>query len=154
MCRGTSGCAVELDDWVLPSSILCKHRLRVSPRRGRNIPAQQRPGKRLRAEIGRFDRFDTGKQLSRFCGVTPRNASSGNRQADAGLIKAAIANRWVRWLHHELRREEGAPPTSAQAQQKGAAPSLIPLPSAPSHRPRKVCRPTRRRRRNGLAGGP
>ena len=42
----------------------------------------------VRAEIGRFDRFDTGKQLSRFCGVTPRNASSGNKQADAGLIKA------------------------------------------------------------------
>ena len=101
----------------------------------------------MRAEIGRFDRFDTGKQLARFCGVTPRNASSGARQADAGLIKAgspelrrvlielahrlirtgdarwkslaarllqrgkprnvvaaAIANRWVRWLHHELRR--------------------------------------------------
>lgn len=41
----------------------------------------------LRAEIGRFDRFATGKQLSRFCGLSPRNASSGNRQADAGLIK-------------------------------------------------------------------
>lgn len=106
----------------------------------------------LRAEVGRFDRFDTGKQLARFCGVTPRNASSGARQADAGLIKAgnpevrrvltqlahrlihrvqgkwaelaarmlargkpknvvvaAIANRWVRWLHHELRREPPAP---------------------------------------------
>lgn len=102
----------------------------------------------MRAEIGRFDRFDNGKQLARFCGVTPRNASSGNRQADAGLVKAgnpelrtvlvelahrlihrlkgrwaelaygllqrgkpknvvvaAIANRWVRWLFHELRRE-------------------------------------------------
>jgi transposase len=102
----------------------------------------------LRAEIGRFDRFTTGKQLARFCGVTPRNASSGARQADAGLIKAgnpelrtvlielahrligrlqgrwadlahgmlvrgkpknvvvaAVANRWVRWLHHELRRQ-------------------------------------------------
>lgn len=102
----------------------------------------------LRAEIGRFDRFTRGKQLARFCGVTPRNASSGQRQADAGLIKAgnpdlrtvlielghrlirqtsgpwtqlatgmlsrgkpknvvvaAVANRWVRWLHHELRRE-------------------------------------------------
>lgn len=102
----------------------------------------------MRAEIGRFDRFDTGKQLARFCGVTPRNASSGQRQADAGLIKAgnpelrtvlielahrlirthdprwaslaagmlqrgkpknvviaAVANRWVRWLHHELQRE-------------------------------------------------
>jgi transposase len=101
----------------------------------------------MRAEIGRFDRFDTGKQLARFCGVTPRNASSGARQADAGLVPAgnpdlrtvlvelahrlisrlpgrwadlargmllrgkprnvvvaAVANRWVRWLHHELQR--------------------------------------------------
>jgi transposase len=102
----------------------------------------------LRAEVGRFDRFTTGKQLARFCGVTPRNASRGARQADAGLIKAgnpelrtvlielahrligriqgrwaelahgmlvrgkpknvvvaAVANRWMRWLHHELRRK-------------------------------------------------
>jgi len=43
----------------------------------------------LRAEIGRFDRFRTGKQLARFCGLSPRNASSGIRQADAGLIRAA-----------------------------------------------------------------
>lgn len=99
----------------------------------------------LRAEIGRFDRFASGKQLSRFCGLSPRNASSGERQADAGLIKAgrptlravlieaahrliryerrwaklasqlrrkgkpgsvvaaAIANRWVRWLFHQVR---------------------------------------------------
>jgi len=99
----------------------------------------------LRAEIGRFDRFRTGKQLSRFCGVSPRNASSGERQADAGLVKAgnrqlrtvlietahrlaryeyrwiamkakmrhrgkpgslvaaAIANRWVRWLYHQMQ---------------------------------------------------
>jgi len=98
----------------------------------------------LRAEIGRFDRFQTGKQLARFCGLSPRNASSGQRQADAGLIKAgnpqlrvvlieaahrllrfddrwselggqllargkpkclviaAIANRWIRGLHHQL----------------------------------------------------
>lgn len=119
----------------------------------------------LRAEVGRFDRFDTGKQLARFCGVTPRNASSGTRQADAGLIKAgnpglrqvlielshriiyrehgrwgnlansmlqrgkpknivvaAIANRWTRWLHHEIQRPVVAPaePTSARARQKGA----------------------------------
>lgn len=120
----------------------------------------------LRAEVGRFDRFDTGKQLARFCGVTPRNASSGARQADAGLIRAgnpelrtvlielghrltrscdspwaklaagmlkrgkprnvvvaAVANRWVRWLHHELRRESAQDKTSAPARQKGAAPS-------------------------------
>lgn len=43
----------------------------------------------LRAEIGRFDRFVSGKQLARFCGLSPRNASSGERQADAGLIRAA-----------------------------------------------------------------
>ena len=43
----------------------------------------------LRAEIGRFDRFRTGKQLARFCGTSPRNASSGDRQADAGLVKAS-----------------------------------------------------------------
>ena len=42
----------------------------------------------LRAEIGRFDRFTTGKQMARYCGLSPRNASSGQRQADAGLIKA------------------------------------------------------------------
>ena len=99
----------------------------------------------LRAEIGRFDRFRNGKQLSRFCGLSPRNASSGNRQADAGLIRAgnpqlravilqaahrltrydlrwrtlaarlrhrgkpgsviaaAVANRWMRSLHHQVK---------------------------------------------------
>lgn len=99
----------------------------------------------LRAEIGRFDRFQTGKQLSRFCGLIPRNASSGERQADSGLIRAAnrqlramliqaghrlirhdrrwselgvrlmeagkprtvavaaVANRWIRWLFHEVQ---------------------------------------------------
>jgi len=100
----------------------------------------------LRAEIGRFDRFRTGKQLARFCGLSPRNASSGQRQADAGLIRAAnpalrtvlieaahrlaryddswkklaqrlraggkpgsvvaaaVANRWVRRLYHEMKK--------------------------------------------------
>ena len=46
----------------------------------------------IRAEIGRFDRFRSGKQLSRFCGLSPRIASSGMRQADAGLVKAATGN--------------------------------------------------------------
>jgi transposase len=101
----------------------------------------------LRAEIGRFDRFRTGKQLARFCGLTPRNCSSGNKQADAGVIQAgnpqlraviveavhriircderwtklaqqlqrrgkhicvvvaAVANRYIRWLHHTLQPE-------------------------------------------------
>lgn len=97
----------------------------------------------MRAIIGRFDRFGTGKQLARFCGVTPCNASSGKRQADSGLVKAgsrelratiiqaaqrlprhvekwktlkdrlvrkkpanvataAVANRWLRWLYHQM----------------------------------------------------
>jgi transposase len=101
----------------------------------------------MRAEIGRFDRFRTGKQLARFCGLTPRNCSSGNKQAEAGLIQAgnpqlraviveavhrimrcderwlklacqlqrrgkhkcvvivAVANRYIRWLHHTLQPE-------------------------------------------------
>lgn len=104
----------------------------------------------LRAEIGRFDRFRNGKQMARFCGLSPRNASSGQRQADAGLIKAgnpqlraalielahrlprcdvrwarlnsrlriagkpgsvvaaAVANRWVRWLHHQMQTVQAA----------------------------------------------
>ena len=41
----------------------------------------------LRAEVGRFERFKNGKQFSRYCGLTPRNASSGKRQADAGLVQ-------------------------------------------------------------------
>jgi transposase len=99
----------------------------------------------LRAEIGHFDRFRSGKQVSRFCGLSPRNASSGTRQADAGLVKAgnrylraalieaghrlmryerrwmefaeklrargkphcvivaAVANRWMRWLYHQMQ---------------------------------------------------
>lgn len=97
----------------------------------------------LRAVIGRFGRFRNGKQLARYCGVTPCNASSGQRQADAGLVQAghddlraaliqlakrlprheerwrefharlrlrkpanvvsaAIANRWLRRLYHEM----------------------------------------------------
>jgi transposase len=101
----------------------------------------------LRAEIGRFDRFRTGKQLARFCGTSPRNASSGERVADAGLIRAAsptlratiieaahrlirtearwaqmaarlrargkpgsvaaaaVANRWIRKLYHQMREQ-------------------------------------------------
>lgn len=99
----------------------------------------------VRSEIGRFDRFRSGKQLSKFCGLSPRNASSGERQADAGLVPtgnrqlratlieaahrlarydprwsalakslrekgkkgsvvaAAVGNRWIRWLFHQMQ---------------------------------------------------
>lgn len=117
----------------------------------------------LRAEIGHFDRFHSGKQLAKFCGVTPRNASSGDKQADAGLIRAgnpqvrrvlielahrlintlderwaklaaklshagkkrnvvvcAIANRWVRWLFHQMQPAA----VIAEAATAAAAPSI------------------------------
>jgi transposase len=98
----------------------------------------------LKAELGTMNRFRSGKQLSRFCALSPRNASSGLKQADAGVIQAgnrelrrmvietahrlmrcdarwrtlgqslkargkpgsvaavAVANRWMRWLYHQL----------------------------------------------------
>jgi transposase len=104
----------------------------------------------MRAEIGRFDRFRNGKQLAHFCGLSPRNHSSGQRQADAGLSKtgnpdlrtmiieaaqrfiryderwmklacqlrnkgkhhcvvvAAVANRYMRRLFHEMQTENTA----------------------------------------------
>jgi len=40
----------------------------------------------LRAYVGDFGRFKTAKQLSRYCGMSPCNASSGAKVADAGLI--------------------------------------------------------------------
>lgn len=99
----------------------------------------------LRAEIGDFRRFRSGKQLARFCTVTPLNSSSGKRQVEGGLVRqgnrelrrvvleaaqrlaryepkwkdlkekmkrrgkpgavavAAVANRWVRWLFHQMQ---------------------------------------------------
>jgi transposase len=83
----------------------------------------------LRAVIGRFDRFRTGKQLAKYCGLSPCNASSGRRQADAGLITAGhddlravliqLAKRLPRhesrWqdLHAKLRRTKAANVASA-----------------------------------------
>jgi transposase len=40
----------------------------------------------LRAYVGDFGRFKTAKQLARYCGLSPCNASSGKKVADAGLI--------------------------------------------------------------------
>ena len=102
----------------------------------------------MRAEIAQFERFHTGKQLAKFCGLSPRNASSGEKQADAGVIKAgnkglrtvlieaghrllrlddrwralgaklsakgkpksvviaAVTNRWIRWLFHQMQPEQ------------------------------------------------
>ena len=42
----------------------------------------------MRALIGRFDRFRTGKQLAHFCAVCPCNNSSAGKTTTGGLIKA------------------------------------------------------------------
>jgi transposase len=114
----------------------------------------------IRAEVGRFDRFARAKQLCRFCGLTPCNASTGKRVGDAGLIHAgnpmlkgilieaahrltrheprwrelcrrlrangkvacvalaAVANRWMRTLFHEMKVLE---PTAAATATAAAA---------------------------------
>jgi transposase len=82
----------------------------------------------MRAEIGRFDRFTSGKQLSRFCGLTPCNASSGQRQADAGLIRAG--NRQLRTVlleaaHRLIRYQERWQKLHYQWRQRGKPGSLI-----------------------------
>jgi transposase len=45
----------------------------------------------MRAMIGQFDRFRTGKQLAHFCAVCPRNNSSAGKTTTGGLIKAGDA---------------------------------------------------------------
>lgn len=60
----------------------------------------------LRAYVGDFGRFKTAKQLSRYCGMSPCNASSGRRQADAGLIDGCnkLLRRTVVQAAHRLVR--------------------------------------------------
>lgn len=82
----------------------------------------------LRAEIGRFDRFNNGKSLARFCGLSPRNASSGERQADAGLIKAGsgLLRATLIELAHRLGRcEERWRQMRLAMQQRGKPGSVI-----------------------------
>ncbi|MCA1843063.1 MAG: IS110 family transposase [Actinobacteria bacterium] len=40
----------------------------------------------LRAYVGDFTRFRSGKHLARYCGLSPRNASSALKVGDAGLV--------------------------------------------------------------------
>ena len=49
---------------------------------------------------GRFDRFGNGKRLARYCGLSPRNQSSGELQSQGGLIDEA--DRYLRSTLIEL----------------------------------------------------
>ncbi len=82
----------------------------------------------LRAEIGRFDRFRTGKQLARFCGLTPRNASSGQKQADAELIKAGnpqLRTVLVEAAHRLMRHDQRWTRLAGQLRLRGKPVSVV-----------------------------
>jgi transposase len=82
----------------------------------------------LRAEIGQFRRFRTAKQLSRFCGVSPCNASSGARQADAGLIRGCsrlLRDTLIEAAHRLARCDPHWRAFKMQLQARGKAGSVI-----------------------------
>ena len=82
----------------------------------------------MRALIGRFDRFTSGKQLARYCAVTPRNASSGQRVADAGMVRAGdpLLKSVVVEAAHRLRRYEARwRALSESMERRGKATSVI-----------------------------
>jgi transposase len=82
----------------------------------------------LRAEIGQFERFRNGKQLARYCGVSPCNASSGQTQADAGLIKAAspsLRTALIEAAHRLGRLEPRWAQFKAKKKKEGDAGSVI-----------------------------
>lgn len=81
----------------------------------------------LRGFVGRFDRFANGKQLSRYCGLSPANASSGARQADAGLIRGC--NKTLRAMliqagHRLIRTEERWRDLAASLRRRGKPASV------------------------------
>lgn len=63
----------------------------------------------LRAYVGTFGRFKSGKHLSRYCGLSPRNASSAGRVADAGLVDGCnkLLRATVIQAAHRLIRTSG-----------------------------------------------
>jgi transposase len=85
----------------------------------------------LRAAIGRFDRFSNGKQMARFCGLTPRNASSGQRQADAGLIRAGDPTLRTVLIEaaHRLRRYDVRWKALSQKMQDAGKPTCVIIPA-------------------------
>jgi transposase len=62
----------------------------------------------IAAQVGDFSRFGSGKALARYCGLTPANASSGSRVADAGLVREAcpLLRATLIELAHRLTRCE------------------------------------------------
>lgn len=110
--------------WMAPPSI--RELRRLVRYRGQLVNTRRQV--KLRAEVGRFDRFRSGKQLARCCGLTPRNASSGARQADAGLIHAcnhALRSVLIEAAHRVMRyeRRSAAPVPATRAPPPCEAPA-------------------------------
>jgi transposase len=81
----------------------------------------------IRAEIGRFDRFRIGTPPACFCALTPRHASSGQRQADAGVIKAGTPElrRVLIEAAHCLRRFDDGWHALSERQKERAKPGNV-----------------------------
>lgn len=82
----------------------------------------------LRAWIGDFARFKTAKQLARYCGMSPCNASSGAKTADAGLIDGC--NRMLRMTivqasHRLIRTTDRWQKLAASLKARGKKPCVI-----------------------------
>lgn len=81
----------------------------------------------LRAYVGDFGRFTRAKQLSRYCGLSPTNRSSGNKTADAGLVRECnpILRRTIVQLAQRLIRSEGRWQRLAVQLQKRGKPKCL-----------------------------
>lgn len=82
----------------------------------------------LRAWIGDFSRFKTAKQLARYCGMSPCNASSGTRVADTGLIDGCnkmLRMTVVQAAHRLIRTSERWRKLAASLQARGKKPCVI-----------------------------
>lgn len=82
----------------------------------------------MRAHIGWFDRFKTGKQLARYCGLSPRNASSGKRQGDGGMIRAGdpyLKAVLIEAAHRLVRLDEHWKSLATRLKKKGKPGSVV-----------------------------
>lgn len=82
----------------------------------------------LRAFVGNFNRFASGKRLSRYCGLSPCNVSSGSRQADAGLVRGCnhlLRATLLQAGHRLMRTERRWAAMSERMQARGKPKSVI-----------------------------
>lgn len=81
----------------------------------------------MRAYIGDFRRFKTAKQLSRYCGMSPCNASSGQKVADAGLVKGCnkLLRLTIVQAAHRLIRTHDRWHALAQSMRAGGKPACV-----------------------------